>query len=1012
MALFQSAVLQSYLSKVKDEEIDGAWEIFTAHFHNPEIQQNIRNLKEEEYQEGFLRDLFVTVLGYLKNPAPGYNLKVEQKNFKDSGKADGAIVIDDKVLGVIELKGTDTTDLGKVEKQAFNYKNNQRHARYVVISNFEKLRFYIDNAVDFIEFNLFELTKEEFKILWLCLEQRNFERNLPKKIKEASLTKEENITKELYRDYSSFKHAIFRSVVKHNPEYDQLELFKKTQKLLDRFLFIFFAEDQQLLPPNSIRRIITQWQDLRDEYDMEVTLYERFKKYFGYLNTGHKGKEQEIFAYNGGLFAADEILDNITIDDELLYKHTLKISRYDFASDVDVNILGHIFEHSLNEIEEITAELEGQEVDRSKTRRKKDGVYYTPKYITQYIVENTIGKLCEEKKTELGIDDEEYVPNRQKKTKKGLLAKLESYRNWLLELTICDPACGSGAFLNQALEFLINEHKYVDELHSKLLNQPLVLSAIEESILENNLFGVDINEESVEIAKLSLWLRTAQKGRKLTSLNNNIKCGNSLIDDPGVAGDKAFNWKEEFPDVFASGGFDVVIGNPPYVQSHSIDEQTKDYIYKKFDTAEYQINTYGIFTEKAIHLLHANAVYGLIIPNFWLSTKYGSKLRKMVFTQHKADEILNIFEIFEDATVDTCILTGRKTEETDFPKKTKVRSISPELKTIQDRLLAISTEDWHFDELKQFNGNQTEVEIHFHPKLYLKGEKKLKDFFDFKKGMQPYEKGKGNPPQTREMMNEKIYHSEVKRDASFLPLLKARNVQRYLIRGTSGYIKYGKNLAAPRKKELFQGKRILLNRILSGDRIDGVYLESEVINNTDIFNLLPKNPSIEPKVYLPLIVSKLCAKFFKLENINLNRSAYPKINVNTLEKFPVPALNQENQKELTLCADSMLSLNSDLHELTNNFSDLLLSKLDIDKLSRKLEDWHELTFKQFLTELKKKKVKLSLSEEAEWMEYFNEQKAKAGELKSRIAQTDRKIDAMVYELYGLSEEEVGVVEGS
>src|SRR5699024_2062664 len=136
-----------------------------------------------------------------------------------------------------------------------------------------------------------------------------------------------------------------------------------------------------------------------------------------------------------------------------------------------------------------------------------------------------------------------------RRTKKGI-ADLKKYREWLLSLTICDPACGSGAFLNQALEFLITEHNYLDELQAKYHGEPLVLSDIENQILEHNLFGVDINEESVEIAKLSLWLRTAQKGRKLTSLNNNIKCGNSLIDDPGVAEGKAFHWQEEFPSVF------------------------------------------------------------------------------------------------------------------------------------------------------------------------------------------------------------------------------------------------------------------------------------------------------------------------------------------------------------------------------------------------------------------------------------------------------------------------------
>jgi len=1011
MALFQSAVLKTFIERIKDSDLENSWSAFIAHFHNPEIQENIRNSKEEEYQSGFLNDLFVNVLGYTKYPASGYNLRVEQRDEKGSKKADGALLVDDKVVGIIELKGTDTTDLDKVEQQAFGYKNYHRHADYVVISNFEKLRFYIDNAVDYYEFNLFELTKKEFKILWLCLEQKNFEKGLPKKIKEASLTQNEEVTKKLYADYSAFKDAIFKSMVEHNTDYDKLRLFKKTQKLLDRFLFIFFAEDQQLLPPNSIRKIIQQWQDLREEYDMDVTLYDRFKKYFGYLNTGHKGKEHEIFPYNGGLFADDDILDNITIDDDLLYKHALQLSHYDFASEVDVNILGHIFEHSLNEIEEITAELEGQKVDTSKTRRKKDGVYYTPKYITQYIVENTVGKLCEEKKSELGIEDKEYIPNRQKATKKKLLDKLETYREWLLKLTICDPACGSGAFLNQALEFLIAEHHYVDELQAKLLEESIVYPDVEASILENNLFGVDINEESVEIAKLSLWLRTAQKGRKLTSLNNNIKCGNSLIDDPMVAGNKAFKWEEEFPGVFKNGGFDVVIGNPPYVQSHSLDKATKDFIYDNFETAEYQINTYGIFTEKALELIKDGRYYGIIIPNYWLSTKYDSRLRKLVFQRHQVEEIINLFEVFDDATVDACILIGKRIDGEVYPKKTKVKSIDPSFKSIQERLLSISSNEWHFDEETYFNKNDEEIEVRFHPKLELNGETTLKNYFNFKKGMQPYEKGKGTPEQSREMMNDRIYHSDSKIDDSYLPLLKARNVQRYMMKGTSGFIKYGENLAAPRSKDLFEGKRILLNRILSGEKIDGLYLENKIINNSDIFTLLPKDNTINPKIFLPLIVSKLCATFFKLENVNLSRAAYPKINVNTLEKFPVPKISQEESAKLISFTDSMQKLYTELYEHTEQFSNLLLSKFDIDKLSRKLENWHELTFKLFLAELKKKKVTLSLKEEAEWMEYFNEQKTKANELKSQIAQTDQEIDRMVYELYGLNEEEVRVVEG-
>src|SRR5690606_27500786 len=255
-----------------------------------------------------------------------------------------------------------------------------------------------------------------------------------------------------------------------------------------------------------------------------------------------------------------------------------------------------IFENSLNELDEVTAQLEGQIIDKSNTKRKKDGVFYTPKYITKYIVENTIGKLCVEKKAELDITDEAYQPAKQRSRKR--LDNLNLYRNWLLQLTICDPACGSGAFLNQALDFLINEHRYIDELSAKYNKDAFILSDVEKSILENNLFGVDLNEESVEIAKLSLWLRTAQPNRKLNDLSDNIKCGNSLIDDVSVAGDKAFNWEKEFPQIFAKGGFDVIIGNPPY--GIFIDKASQDYFVDHFPLTNYKINLYILFIERML----------------------------------------------------------------------------------------------------------------------------------------------------------------------------------------------------------------------------------------------------------------------------------------------------------------------------------------------------------------------------------------------------------------------------
>ncbi|MCD4695445.1 MAG: N-6 DNA methylase, partial [Bacteroidales bacterium] len=554
MAFFQNSVLHKHLKTLDKEVVSAAYTKFEEYFKNPEIQQNIRDAKEEQFQEGFLRELFVNILGYSLNPQPNYNLTTELKNEKGAKKADGAILQDGKALAVIELKGTDTKDLDKINVQAFNYKNNQTGCVYVITSNFEKLRFFIHHSVEHLEFNLFTLTETEFQLLWLCLSAENLFKATPLKIKEESLLEEEKITKQLYKDYAAFRMDLWQNMIKNNTESDKLLLFKKTQKLLDRYLFIFFAEDSGLLPPNSISRIVKRWEILQEE-DAYKPLYDIFKQYFGYIDTGRKGQKtvDDIFAYNGGLFQPDELLDNIVLNDEVLHPHVMKLTNYDFQSEVDVNILGHIFENSLNEIENITAQLEGQEIDKSKTKRKKDGVFYTPKYITKYIVDNTVGKLCDEKKAELGVIDEKYAKgrrNRKKYTVKKLDNSLEAYREWLLLITICDPACGSGAFLNQALEFLMEEHAYIDELQAQLFGASIVFQDVSDHILEKNIYGVDINDESVDIAKLSLWLRTAQRGRKLTTLNNNIKCGNSLIDDPEVAGEKAFNWHKEFPDIY------------------------------------------------------------------------------------------------------------------------------------------------------------------------------------------------------------------------------------------------------------------------------------------------------------------------------------------------------------------------------------------------------------------------------------------------------------------------------
>jgi len=1000
MALFQNAVIKKYLQAQNKELLKEKWLQFKLHFHNPTIQENIRNSKEEQYQGEFLIDLFVNILGYTKNPQPNFNLTTEYKNVKDSKKADGAILIDEKVRAVIELKGTNTTDLGKIETQAFGYKNNQPDCIYIITSNFEKIRFYIDNAIEYLEFNLFQLQPNEFELLYLCLAHENLSKGIAKSIKEESVSQEDVITKKLYKDYSLFKRELYHNLVALNPEYEPLELFQKSQKLLDRFLFIFFAEDRNLLPTNLIFRINKEWQNLR-LMRIEVSLYERYKVYFNDLNSGAKVvlpafsetaskqiEEHQIFAYNGGLFKADEILDTIKIDDAVLFKHTENLSNYDFASEVDVNILGHIFENSLNELDEIKAELEGEVIDKTKTKRKKDGVFYTPKYITKYIVENTIGKLCNEKKIELQLNEEDYTTDkkRQKKTLQGLIDKLQLYRNWLLQLTICDPACGSGAFLNQALDFLIEEHKYIDELQAKLFGDTFILSDVENSILENNLFGVDLNEESVEIAKLSLWLRTAQPNRKLNDLSGNIKCGNSLIDDPEIAGEKAFNWQQAFPQVFARGGFDVIIGNPPYVlcQPSNTNEIILDY-YKKFEVASYKIDLFHLFFEKSIFILNKKGLLGFITPNTYLMNKYIQKLRKFILENTTIAIIVNYEDsVFVDAGVDVATIVLNK--EINQNTKTNVFTSNKGNLTFVKSLFQI---EWL---------NESENSFNIKDNFILNTENCIgyNEIGNSYFGIQAYDR--------------KSSISEMKENEFYLPLIDGSEINRYETSLPNKYFNFiDSNIKSGGDYNVYKRKRIVVRQI-GQTPIIGL-CEPNIVTSNTLYNLYPKDEKYDLYFLLAILNSNLLKKYW-LFTYSDGKQLFPKIKGYQLKNLPFPKVNIEQQQPIILMSKNINLLSDELQELSSKFQRTLQRKFELDSLPKKLENWYELTFAEFVKELAKKKVKLSLSEEAEWEDYFLQEQQKAVAIKNEIVATDKAIDKMVYELYGLSEEETSIVENS
>ena len=1116
MSLFQIQVERQYLAGITTNLIP-IYEKYLGYFGDPDIQANILQVKEEQYQGEFIRALFVDILGYTAQPHLNYNLLREKKNETDAKSADAAIIINKRIVAVIELKDHKTQDLKKIESQAFGYKNNHSNCHYVVTSNFERLRFYIENAVEFIEFDLFKLTFDDFKRLWLCLAYESILKDLALEVKKESVSNEDIITKKLYKDYSVFKSSLFDNIVTLNPEYDKLLLFKKTQKLLYRFLFLFFAEDKELLPANSVKSTVEKWGRYNaDPMNDYRTLYSRFVRYFKLLDEGYKDANVEIYAYNGGLFANDELLNSIRIDDAILSENVLKLTIYDFGTEVDVNILGHIFENSLNEIEEVTNEITTGV--KATSRRKQDGVFYTPRYITQYIVENTVGHLCEEKKVELGIGEELFEYKRADK-KKQALKVFDNYRDWLLHITIVDPACGSGAFLNTALDFLIAEHTWIDNQQEKITglkgHYSMELSNIENVILENNLFGVDINEESVEIARLSLWLRTAKPHRKLNSLNNNIKCGNSLIDDPDVAGEKAFDWYKEFPQVFKrktekeeviiieknetpdylklikeksleaqakavqglvlskealaitrqlteyvdklesvsapkvdyekqNTGFDVVIGNPPYVRLETMKDISVAMSKMNYKTFEKRGDLYCLFVEKGFDILKQNGVISFIMPNKWLQAGYGKSLREY-FLSYELNQLIDFgdIQIFEGATTYPCIFVSRKAK----PKEEFTVSVLNEAKNDDfNSNVASSAETF---KTNQFSGNTWVISSSKEKKLIEQLKNKFDTLLNFIGGEAYY--GLKTGLTEAFLINEEIRFrliSENTKAADLIkPFLQGRDVKaynspianNYLILIEKGFTKnkIGSILDENNAWNWFETNYPSIAKWLKPFEVRGKNRTDKgdywwEIRACDYYNEFTK-----PKMMYQKFQVKPCF-IYDEQGLYCNDSMWiipsedkgllailnSKLGWWLITKYctqiqngvqliwkyfgQIPIAN--TTVELSVKANEMLSLNKELHEVSQKFQRMLQRKFDLEGLPGKLKNWYTLSYKEFISELDKKKVKLTLAQEAEWEEYFNSEQVKAIQVKNKIEETDKEIDRMVYRLYELTEEEVGVVE--
>jgi len=1024
------------LAKKAEEEVDLSKHNFSE--RRKALNKWINNLengvldksKEEEFQGEFLYDIFTTVLRAV-NKSDGkneWNLERETKTKLDGQKADGVLGFFDAdgkkdVRAVIELKGAKvsldvrqkrTSDTRTPVEQAFNYAPKYgKNCQWVIVSNYKEIRLYRSN--DMTEYQVFFLEKLkddlEFKKFIYILSFYALVGTEKKKAKTIELSEEyqknqAEIEKKFYNEYKAIRLHIFENMRKNNPAVNENTIIEKVQKLLDRFLFICFCEDKGLLPNEIFYKTLEKGKNFGD-------VFEVFKMLCNWINLGNP--RENISHFNGGLFKNDDVLESLYVDNEV-FEEMKKISEYDFDSELNENILGHIFEQSISDIEDLKKELNGEEFDKKKGKRKKDGIFYTPKYITKYIVENSIKNWLDDKRKELGEDKlpelseaDFEIKYSGKKSDERIYSKnykkhiefWTKYREAVKNIKIVDPACGSGAFLITAFEYLLNYNNYLNDKIFDLTGTKDLFSDTTKEILQTNIFGVDLNKESVEITKLSLWLKTANKNKTLATLENNIKCGNSLIDDIEIAGELAFNWEKEFPQVFKNGGFDVVIGNPPY--GVNFDDKTKKYL-SKFDNLvpDYEIYIYFISLYKKI--LKRNGYLSYIFPNTFLSTLFGKKYRENLLKEVSVKEIVDLSNdnTFADANVRTIIFSFKNLIEDKKSIFTKMENKNFKLfETYSKEEILQNVENIS----SLFFQNRNEKEI----VKKIKENKQIKDFFEISQGLIPYDKYRGHDEYT---IKNRIWHSNIQKNETYKKELKGGDVSQYSIKWNGElWISYGEWLAAPREKKFFVNERVLIREI-TGKRLLSCYTNEEFYNTPSLINIINEKNILKLKYILVLINSTLLGWYHNKTSPKANKGLFPKILVNDVRNLPVKEISFEAQKPFIEKADKMLFLNKNLQELSQKFQRLLTRKFELEKLTTKLQDWYLLKFSEFVKELKKLKIKLSLKEEIEWEEIFLEKKEEAEKVKNEIELIDKEINEMVYELYGLSEEEVKVVEKS
>ncbi|MEX0920209.1 MAG: TaqI-like C-terminal specificity domain-containing protein [Candidatus Pacearchaeota archaeon] len=987
-------------------------------------------IKEKQGYLRFYDIILKELLGY-------DNIKHEKEGVEFSYEKEG------KPILRIEAKGMDTPDLFLPQKRAREespvqqlWRYMQLHASpYGIVTNYKIFIFfkYDIGSTKYYLFDFEEIKKDSNKLqeFVAIFSKENIDKGFVEDLYEESIIEEREFTKEFYKLYHETRLMLIKEF-EENPDISREASVHFAQLFLNRLMFVFFAEDTGKIDKRVIEDRILKTLDNIHLFSSNSSNISNVL--VGLFRDLDKGSDFpiKVFGFNGGLFhhpippkiyfkdfrdskffkdvnqysklkkkdleineKEKEIFEKYKNKISPIIKNVLLMASFDFNTEVDVNILGHIFEQSISDIEDL-------KIDKS-SRRKKEGIYYTPSYITDYICRNTIIPYLSNKgETEISGLIKEYADNIWDLEKK------------FKEMKILDPACGSGAFLIRATDIMLEVFKAIQEfkqqegeygakrgLKRKSNNKgQLILEKWNEEaeareIIENNIYGVDINEESVEITKLSLFLKMARKNRKLTDLSNNIKKGNSLINDSSVAGDLAFDWDKEFKDIMDNGGFDVVIGNPPYVEARSIEQKFVDFLRKNYKTSGNRINIFASFIEKGLSLLKTEGYFSYIIHRNLIRSNDYHKTRRYILDNSKIKQILSFSQgVFEGVTGEMTVVILKKS---NYEKKENTLLVYEYGSEINPDIKPWKIKQGIFEETagNRFNIYLTDKKIKILEKIKQKCSK-LGELAETYQGII--------------VGNEKKYVSKNKESDKYKPILRGRDISRYGYPRAKEFVYYvpgTKVLTRGKTPSLFEKKEKILTQHVSGDIIATLDAEQKYFLQT-INSTTSIKEGIKNKYLLTLLNSKVI-NFYYSSIFNLGAEFTTAVAIENLDELPIKTISLSEQKPFIEKSDLMLKLNKEFYEKKNKFLKLIKHEYKIEKITKKLDEFYKLEFDDFIKQLK---IKVNIDKKSEILDFFEKNKKEISKLKEEIDKTDREIDEMVYGLYGLTKEEIGVVEGS